>query len=376
MPSRRYLLQSIVSDLQEKMVFLGGPRQVGKTTLAMHFLAGQKDRYFNWDDPEDRSRILTAQLPHSGPLLVLDEVHKYRNWRSLVKGIFDKHRAECRILVTGSARLDHFRKGGDSLVGRYHYYRLHPFSLPEMSPDLNPDHLKQLLAFGGFPEPLFKQNERHYRRWSKDRISRVVTQDLRDLENVKDVSLIELLTSMLPPRVGSLLSLHSLSEDLQVSPHTVERWLTILEYLYVCFRIAPYSGNRARALKKMQKCYLWDWALVPGDGARFENLVASHLLKYCHFEEDQEGYKMELRYIRDTQGREVDFVVLKDQKALFAVECKSGERSLSPSLAYFQERLSLPAVYQVHLGQRDYGNERRGGRVLPFAAFCRAIGLV
>ncbi|MBE7439710.1 MAG: DUF4143 domain-containing protein [Spirochaetales bacterium] len=152
--------------------------------------------------------------------------------------------------------------------------------------------------------------------------------------------------------------------------------MTILENLYVCFRISPYSANRARALKKMQKCYLWDWALVPAGGPRFENLVASHLLKYCHFQEDQDGYKIELCYIRDTQGRELDFVILKNGKPLFAVECKSGEKNLSPYISYFQERLSLPAVYQVHPGQRDFGNEKKGGRVLPFPNFCIEAGLV
>lgn len=365
----RYLKSVIAEDLKNKMVFLGGPRQVGKTTFAKNFIDSSKD-YYNWDDLSSRSLILKNQIDSSSKLLVLDEIHKYRLWRTLVKGYFDKNFPQSNILVTGSARLDHFRKGGDSLMGRYHYYRMHPFSLSEISRNCENDLLAGLLKFGGFPEPYLKQNEREWRRWQKERVSKVVTQDLRDLENVKEISLIELLVELLNPRVSSSLSIKSIQEDLQVSPNTVDKWITILENLYYCYRISPYGTNRAKAVKKTQKLYLWDWSEVQNDGARFENLVAGHLLKYCHFHEDYNGHKMELRYLKDVEDREVDFVVIKDKKPLFAVECKTGERELQKSLAYYQDRLKIPKMYQVHLGKKDYGNPGKGGRVIPFSKFC------
>lgn len=359
----------IQEDLKQKMVFLGGPRQVGKTTFAKGLILSTND-YYSWDDFESKSLILKNQISANYQLLVLDEIHKYKFWRSFVKGYFDKNFPKSNILVTGSARLDHFRKGGDSLVGRYHYYRMHPFSLPEISKNCNHDILTALIKFGGFPEPYLKQNEREWRRWQKERVSRVVTQDLRDLESVKEISLIELLVELLNPRVSSPLSIKSLQEDLQVSPNTVEKWITILENLYYCYRISPYGTNRAKAVKKTKKLYLWDWSEVQNSGARFENLVASHLLKYCHFHEDYNGYKMNLCYLKDVDGREVDFVVIKDKKPLFAVECKSGERELQKNLIYYQNKLKIPKMYQVHLGQKDYGNPQKGGRVIPFSKFC------
>jgi predicted AAA+ superfamily ATPase len=235
--------------------------------------------------------------------------------------------------------------------------------------------LSHLLAFSGFPEPLFSSNETEHRRWQRERIQKVVYEDLRDLETVKEISAIDLLVEALPERVGSPLSLKSLGEDLQVSQPTVGRWMDILDRLYMTFRISPFGAAKIRAVKKEQKAYFWDWTQVEIPGIRFENLVASHLLKYCHFIEDTKGHRMELRYIRDTDKREIDFVVLKDKKPLFAVECKTGERSLSPHIDYFAKRTPIPAFYQVHQGSKDYGHPK-SGRLLPFTTFCHEIGLV
>jgi predicted AAA+ superfamily ATPase len=367
----RYLLPSIHHDLKEKMVFLGGARQVGKTTLAKKILEAKKSsHYLTWDDLDDRKIILINKIPTDACLVVLDEIHKYRLWRTIVKGYFDKYFPISNILVTGSARLDHFRKGGDSLVGRYHYLRLHPFTLPEISSRCEKDHLSTLLNFGGFPEPLFKQNARHLKRWQRERVSRVVTQDLHDLESVKDTSQIELLCELLYDRVASPLSIKSLSEDLSVSPHTVSHWIEILERLYFCYRISPYGTNRARAVKKTQKLYLWDWSQCTNTGAIFENLVAAHLLKYCHFYEDSHGDKMELRYLKDIDGKELDFIVIKNTQPLFALECKTGEKQLQKSVPFFQNKFKIPKVYQVHLGTQDFGNAAKGGRIIPFDKFC------
>ncbi len=374
---RRTLEPLLTSVLPRKMVFIGGPRQVGKTTLALALVGKGADEthpaYFNWDDPRAAARLRRLELPPGQPLLVLDEIHKYARWRNLVKGLYDTEKSRRRIIVTGSARLDYYRKGGDSLAGRYRYFRLHPFSLRELNASATKSDLAALLRFGGFPEPLFLQDEREHRIWQRDRISRVVRGDLRDLEQVREISLVEQLVDLLPARVGSPLSIKSLREDLEVDHKTVERWITILENLYLCFRISPFGAPKIRAVKKAQKLYLWDWSMTPAGGPRFENLVASQLLKYCHFVEDTEGHAMELRFLRDTDRREVDFVVLKGRKPLFAVECKTGERSLSPAIRYFAERTSIPRFFQVHLGDRHY--ESGAATVLPFRTFCRELSL-
>jgi len=374
----RSIVPFIRKDLTRKMVFVGGPRQVGKTTLALSLL----DRldpahpaYFLWDDPEDRERLLRGELPSGQPLIVLDEIHKFARWRGLLKGFYDKRHANTSFLVTGSARLDYYRKGGDSLQGRYHYYRLHPFSLREIDPDARPSTLEALLHYGGFPEPFLSQDETEVRRWQREYRQRVVRDDLRDLEQVREISLIESLLQHLPRCVGSPLSVKSLRELLEVAHETAENWITILERLYVVFRIAPYGARRIRAVKKEKKLYFWDWAQSPEGGPRLENLVASQLLKYCHWTEDTQGFEMELRYLRDTDKREVDFVVLRDGRPEFAVECKSGETGPSPAALYFRARTPIPRFYQVHLGRKDFGDEHTGVRVLPFTQFCRELTL-
>ena len=372
----RCLSDPIRDDLRRKMVFLGGPRQVGKTTLALSILQADGPRhpgYLNWDDPRVRPGLLRGDLPGGEKLLVLDEIHKYPRWRNLVKGLYDVQGDRVAFLVTGSARLDHYRKGGDSLQGRYHHYRLHPFSLNELAADPSPSDLEALLRFGGFPEPLLAGSERTWRRWQRERLSRVIHDDLRDLENIRQVALVELLVEALPERIGSPLSIRSLSEDLQVAHQTVQRWLEILENLYVCFRIPPFGAPRIRAVKKESKLYLWDWSQVPGKGPRLENLVACQLLKYCHHQEDTQGHRMELRFIRDTDRREEDFVVIRDGAPLFAVECKSGEKSPNPAIAYFRERTSIPRFHQVHLGERD--RLINGIRVLPLRTLCKELEL-
>jgi predicted AAA+ superfamily ATPase len=373
----RYLEPAVRSALARKMAFVGGPRQVGKTTFALGFLGKAADEthpaYLNWDHPRVRPTIRRGELPAGERLVLLDEIHKYARWRNMLKGIYDTEKSRRKFLVTGSARLDYYRKGGDSLAGRYRYFRLHPFSLRELSRAPARSDLDALLKFSGFPEPLLSQNEAEHRIWQRDRISRVVREDLRDLEQVREISLLEHLTELLPAKVGSPLSVTSLREDLQVDHKTVERWLQILENLYFIFRVPPYGSPKVRAVKKERKLYLWDWSGVEERGARFENLVASQLLKYCHWLEDTQGHSMELRYLRDTDKREVDFVVLKERKPLFAVECKSGEKAPGPAVRYFAERTAIPRFYQVHLGERHF--ETGKVTVLPFVRFCVELEL-
>ena len=373
---KRYIENSVDEDLKSKMVFVGGPRQVGKTTFALTFLSEPSEKhpaYLNWDNILIRSALLRGELPPNESIIVLDEIHKFARWRNLVKGFYDARKSEISFIITGSARLDYYSKGGDSLQGRYHYYRLHPFSLREINTDPSQSDVQRLLKYGGFPEPFLVAEEKFWRRWQRERLQRVIYEDIRDLENIKEISLLELLAEELPNRVGAPLSVKKLKELLQVAHETVERWLKIFERMYYCYRIPPYGSPKVRAVKKEQKLYLWDWSIVPDSGPRFENFIASQLLKYCHLMEDTEGFRMDLRFIRDTDKREIDFLVLKDGRPMFAVECKSGEKSVNPALFYFMERTPIPKFYQVHEGRKDY--EKNGVRVLPVQIFCKELDL-
>ena len=373
---QRYIKNHVANDLKTRMVFVGGPRQVGKTTFALTFLPEAIEThpaYLNWDDISIRSALLKGELPPKEKCIVVDEIHKYARWRNLVKGFYDTNKSEISFIVTGSARLDYYSKGGDSLQGRYHYYRLHPFSLTELNSDPGKMDFEALLKFGGFPEPFLKAEEKFWRRWQRERLQRVIYEDIRDLETIKEISLLELLAEELPNRVGSPLSVKNIKEMLQVAHETIERWLKIFERMYYCFRIPPYGPPKVRAVKKEQKLYLWDWSLLPDPGPRFENFIASHLLKYCNFIEDTEGFRMELRFLRDTDKREIDFVVLKEGAPQFAVECKTGEKNVNPAIFYFKERTDIPDFYQVHQGTRDY--KKNGVRILPIETFCKELKL-
>lgn len=371
----RYLTPFIEADLREKMVLLSGPRQVGKTTLALKLLNGDETHpaYFNWDSTDDQQRILNQEFPPNQTLIVFDEIHKYKRWRNFLKGLYDKTKSRRQYLITGSARLDLYRRGGDALTGRYHFYQLHPLSLREVDKHCGPDFVELLLKYSGFPEPFFAQSEKRLRRWQMEKKHQVLKDDLRDLERVEEVVLISRLADHLPNLVGSPLSINSLREDLQVAHSTVSNWLNILERLFILFRIPPFGARKIRAVKKEAKAYLWDWSVIPENGPRFENFVACQLLKYCHFVENTEGYPMELQYIRDTDKREVDFVVSKGGQPIFAVECKVGGCEISQPMFYFAKRLKIPKFYLVHLGKKDYEHATSPIRVLPFNRFAMEL---
>lgn len=374
---QRYLNKQIIEALKDKMVFMGGPRQVGKTTIALDILCGSATHpaYLNWDLASTKKHLLAGEIPADENLLIFDEIHKYKNWRNLIKGFYDIYKGQKSFLITGSARLDYYRRGGDSLQGRYHYYRLHPLSFYEISHLAERNDIEHLLEFGGFPEPFLKGNKRSWKRWQKERCSRVIQEDLLSLEYVKEVSQLNLLVQILPDRVGSILSINNLKNDLQVAFETVDRWIRILENIYYCFRISPYGLPALRTAKKEKKLYLWDWSLCCDQSAKFENMVASNLLKYCHFNEDYNGDEMTLSFIRDTQGREIDFVVCKKNKPIFAVECKIGESSLSKHISYFAKRSNIPLFYQVHLGTKDYEVPESRARIIPFVKFAEILGV-
>lgn len=368
----RLLNQVILQDLKsKKMVFIGGPRQVGKTTLAK-FIGKNEFKnyeYLNWDTREHRKKILQNEFSGDTDFIIFDELHKFRKWKNHIKGIYDEHKEDFSIIVTGSARLDLYRKGGDSLLGRYHYYRLHPFSFGELignkkipkpfskldfPKEESEKNLEALFKFGGFPEPLFAQNEKILRRWHNERIDRLVGEDIRDVELIHDISAIQQLVEILPEKVAAPLSLNTLREDFQVTHKTIALWVDILERFYYHFRIYPYSGKAIRSLKKEPKMYLWDWSEITDESKKFENMIASHLLKLTHYLHDAEGYKAELYYLRDTAGREVDFLVTVNKKPWFAVEVKMNDTEPSKNLKYFADRLKIPHLFQViHKSKTD-----------------------
>ena len=348
----RYLVPQINRDLAKKMVFVAGPRQVGKTTLARS-LPGADAGYLNWDVAEHREHILAGELPVS-KLWVFDEIHKYKRWRNFLKGVYDGRRAGQRILVTGSGRLDLYRFGGDSLQGRYHMLRMHPLSAAELGLTTT-SRLLDLLKLGGFPEPYFSGSEIEARRWSREYRSRLVHEDVASLERVQDLGHLELMMMRLPDLVGSPLSLNALREDLQVSHKTVSAWLAVLERLYAVFLLSPFGAPRIRAVKKERKHYQFDWSLVMNEGPRFENMVACHLLKWVEHRQDTLGHDVELRYFRDTDGREVDFVVTERNRPVLVVECKAASGDVDRSLRYLHTKFPDAEAWQVTAsGTKDF----------------------
>jgi len=343
-----------------KMAFVSGPRQTGKTTFSKMLLKKRvSGAYFNWDETEFRrawTKHPAALIPSPGnspvPLIVLDEIHKAKLWKRTLKGVFDTLESPTDILVTGSARLNVYKKGSDSLMGRYFNFRLHPFTLREMvlagaqAPDtlfdslraraLNPkkewlEAFASLMRFGGFPDPLFSQDDKRARLWRRGRTEKVIREDLRDLSRIPELSRIEMLASLLPEKVGALFSIASLREHLEVNHETVKRWVVFLQELYYLFEIKPYQGAISRSLKKEGKAYLWDFSEVGEKPARYENLVACHLLKACHFWTDSGEGLFSLHFLRNKEKQEIDFLVSRDGKPWMAVETKWGDGAPSPN---------------------------------------------
>ena len=363
----RYLEKPIIEDvLDKKMVFISGPRQIGKTTIAQKIgtKAFKNYVYLNWDNRSDRKKILSHLFPADKQLLIFDEIHKYRSWKNYLKGEYDKYKDEMHFIVTGSARLDTYRRGGDSLMGRYHFYRLHPLSLAELKnikieqrpfhrlnfPEVSKETKEiftDLCTFGGFPEIYLKQTHRALRRWHNERFDRLIREDIRDMENLRDISSLQVLVELLSHRVGSLFSLNSLREDLQVTHKTVAHWVEILEKFYYHFRIYPFQSSFIKSLRKEPKLYVWDWSEIEEESIRFENLIALHLLKFCHYLYDRDGYKAQLYYLRDVDQREVDFLVCIKNKPWFSVEVKQKFRDIPSSVDYFMRKIKIPYNYLV-----------------------------
>jgi uncharacterized protein len=386
------------------MVFVAGPRQVGKTTLVRHLLADAhcESLYFNWDIETDRrliirnpSEFFAGRLPIASPAeerprIVLDEIHKYPRWKRLLKGFFDAQRDRLAILVTGSGRLDLYQRGGDSLFGRYDLYRLAPFTVGELlasgkrlppapdewvrtlvtetAPRGAQEALERIERFTGFPEPLFSGREERLRRWRRAHRQLTIREDLRDLTRIRDLGLVESLVALLPERVGSPLSLNALAGDLGVAFNTVRQWLEALSRLYLVFELRPYAGRMARTLRREAKVYLFDHTEIPDPGARFENLAAMHLRKLCELWTDLGHGDFDLAYVRDKEKREVDFLLLESRKPWLLVEAKLSDTQPAPALGYFAERLKpkMGAVQIVRSPARSV-RLRSGIGVVPAA---------
>jgi hypothetical protein len=291
--------------------------------------------------------------------VVFDEVHKYRHWKRFLKGFFDTYEKYVRIIVTGSARLDVYKRGGDSMMGRYFLYRLHPLSVRELvdtslsdSPISKPcpcPDFDILLEHGGFPEPFIQRNSQFSHQWHRLRLDLLFREDLRDLTRIQDIGQVEMLAKLLVRQSGQLVDYTNLANHVKTSSPTIQRWITALSNLYFCFTLQPWSRNISKSLRKQPKVFLWDWTMAQDVGARNENFIASHLLKATQFWTDRGFGSYELYYLRDTARREVDFLVTKNEEPWFLVEAKTSEQGISPSLSYFQKQTKAPFAFQVSI---------------------------
>ena len=377
-----------------QMAFVSGPRQVGKTTTCRN----HADTYVNWDNLDDREIILAGpsrlmerlgghRLTEKTPVALLDEFHKFPRWKQYLKGYFDTHADEVRTIVTGSGRMDVFRRGGDSLMGRYLLYRMHPFSIGEVAsrdlpaaktivrpPQAIPGpEFEALWRHGGYPEPFLKRDPRFSRRWQSLRFEQIVREDIRDLTRIQHLDQIETAIRLLADRSAHRLVYANLAKEVRVSVDTMRRWVVALKDLHVGFLVRPWFKNVSRSLRKEPKWYLRDWASIRDEGDRAETFVACHLLKAVQGWNDLGFGSFELGYLRDKEQREVDLLVVRDGKPWFLIEVKHGDESLGGSLKYFQEQVGAPFAFQVVLGSdyiaADCFKSPRGPIVVPARTF-------
>lgn len=369
MNERPRLYTAILADhlaRHRQMALVSGPRQVGKTTTCRSL----SDEYLNWDNADDRRLLLRGPaslvqalhvdiLRAKPPVATLDELHKYTKWKGLLKGFFDSYGDRVRLIITGSSRIEIFRRGGDSLMGRYFLYRMHPWSVGESlrtelpkkeghaSEEVRPSDWEALWEHGGFPEPFLRRDTRFTRRWRSLRYEQLSREDLREVARVADLGTLETLMQILAEHSSHQLIYSNLAREIQVSVDTVKRWIDLLARLHYGFLVRPWFRNVAKSLRKEPKWFLRDWSGVRDEGARAETLVTCHLLKAVEGWTDLGFGDFELRYLRDKQKREVDFLVVKDRKPWFLVEVKMSDKTLSPWLGYFQTQTDAQHAFQV-----------------------------
>lgn len=361
------ILASHLAEFRQ-MAFVSGPRQTGKTTSCRQCAS----HYLSWDILEDQRVILKGPAsladrleldrPRSNrPIVVLDELHKYSKWKSFLKGFFDGYGDKIQILVTGSSRLDIYRKGGDSLMGRYFLYRMHPFSVGEIARtegrntpiakalEIGASDWEALWTFGGFPEPFLNRNARFSQRWQSLRMQQFTKEDLREMTQVQELGSIEVLAHILAERSGHQLILSSLANETNVSVDTISRWLSLFEHMHYGFRLRPWFKDVANSLRKEPKWFLRDWSAIADPGQRAETFVACHLLKAVEGWTDLGLGQFELSYIRTKQKKEVDFLVIRDRKPWFLVEVKNANTVISSALTAFHRQLKTAHAFQVVL---------------------------
>lgn len=360
------LVEHLANNRQ--MAFVSGPRQVGKTTTCRN----HADSYVNWDNIDDREIILAGpailvdrlglnRLSNTIPVALFDELHKYPRWKQFLKGFFDTYADQVRITVTGSSRMDVYRRGGDSLMGRYFLYRMHPFSIAEILRQDLPDakrivhqpgkiktaDFEALWHHGGYPEPFLKRDKRFSRRWQSLRLEQLVREDIRDLTQIQQIDQLELLVKLLANRSAHQLIYGNLAKEVRVSIDTVRRWIDVLCNLHLGFMVRPWFRNISRSLRKEPKWFLRDWASIEDVGDKAETFVACHLLKAVDGWNDMGLGKFELGYLRDKEKREVDFLVVRDGNPWFLAEVKHTEESISPALKFYQDQLNAPFAFQL-----------------------------
>lgn len=361
-----------------QMAFLSGPRQVGKTTLARHFSSD----YLNWEEKQTRLLILKGakavgsalsldEHSVSGKILAFDEIHRYSKWKTFLKGFFDIYENSAKILATGSAKMDVYKRGGDSMMGRYFPYRVHPFSVAELLDTSIPDEKivvrapreipatewDALLTFGGFPEPFTNRQMRFLRKWQSLRMEQLLTQDVRDLTKTIELDQIDALATILANRSGEQLVYASLACEVTASEPTVKKWVSVLKSLYYGFTVRPYYKNIENSIRKTTKWYMRDWSGIEDAGKRAETFIACHLLKAVECWTDLGFGDFDLFYLRDRKKREVDFLVTRDKKPWFLAEVKKADESLSGNLAYFHGETGARHAFQIVLDAEYDGRD-------------------
>ncbi|MDP3049212.1 MAG: ATP-binding protein [Thermodesulfovibrionales bacterium] len=383
-------------EKNKSMVFLAGPRQSGKTTLSKIIAKSfVNSLYFNWDISDHRALLM--ENPHffesierkdsSTPLIIFDEIHKYKDWKNYLKGIYDRFHEEYRFLISGSGRLDIYQKGGDSLAGRYFLFHLWPFTIAELAERnagmedflKNPLHIsmersneleelwEKLSSLSGFPEPYISGKETTYRRWSNTYSNQLIREDIRDMVDIKSVQEMETLYMMLPSRVGSPLSIPSLMNDLKVSYNSIRNWLVVLERFFLIFSIPTWTGKIARAIQKERKVYLWDSPRIKDPAARFENMAAVELWRAVTLWNDMGHGTFSLHFIKNKEKQEVDFLIANNNDPFLLIEAKLSDTQPSQALLAFQQRLDIPAVQLTGrgAGYRLISNDKNKILVAP-----------
>ena len=365
----RYQKDIILQDLEKKMVFLVGPRQVGKTWLSRDLMEKfPHSLYLNYDNRDDQDVLHTQSWREHTDLLVLDELHKMPQWKTFVKGIYDKKLPHQRILVTGSARLDTFRQAGEALSGRFFTHRLLPFSAKELALVGTTPDLKKLFSQGGFPEPYLSHDADDIARWRQSYIDGLIREDIVNFESISQFKTLSMLIKLLQRSVGSPLSYASLARDLQISSVTVKKYIETLEALFIVFSVRPYSTHIARSILKEPKIYFYDTGMVIGDdGVKFENALAISLLKHVWGTVDRTGADLQLHYLRTKEGQEVDFCLARDGQIESIIEAKLQNTTWSKGLCYFCEKYAIKGI-QVVAEMQNRAERQQGSMTLRRAS--------